>query len=265
MKVPLIRLFITLGILVLAALILSLNHFYGWFVISTPSFNETYVSLRFDDGLKTQLRAYELLNKYNLTGSIYILTEKSSNPSDWEKDYYMNWSEIENVSSIMEIGGHTRNHADLPKSALEGTLEDEIKGCYDDLVEHGFEPKTFVYPYGNYNKKVVDETKKYFECASTQDVGVNTVPIEPYRLKDFTVRSFSSVDDVKRVLKPGTWIILTFHDIGNVSSNIPDLERKVMENNAVSVELFEETLKYLNETSDIKVVTMAEGCSLFKK
>jgi hypothetical protein len=42
--------------------------------IGRGSLDRTYVSLRFDDGWKTQLRAYERLKERDLTGSIYIIS-----------------------------------------------------------------------------------------------------------------------------------------------------------------------------------------------
>ena len=67
-------------------------------MLSWPDFNEAYVSLRFDDGLKSQLNAVKLLNEYNMTASFYIIVEKPDSKIEWERQYYMNWDELRNIS-----------------------------------------------------------------------------------------------------------------------------------------------------------------------
>jgi len=219
--------------------------------MSSGDFNETYISLRFDDGWKSQLNAYELLKKYNLTGSIYIVSDFMG------KEGYMNWKDVEMINDTMEIGGHTKTHADL---RIVPNYEEEIVENYNELKNRGFNPKTFVYPYGNYNSDSLKVVKKYYICASTQDVGVNNKKTDKYLLRDFTLRKDNDIEDVKGAIKNNTWIILTFHDVGEPSSNAPT----AVKNNAVSVEFFEEILKYIKE-NNIKVIKIEEGCELLLK
>lgn len=254
MKKKLKNLIFILSAVLIVAVILYFNHMLGWFILSKPSFNETYVTLRFDDGWISQYTAYKLLKTYNLTGSIYIITSKIG------EEGYLNESQLKKISEVMEIGAHTRTHADLQTSSLEGTLKDEIGGCYQDLVKLGFEPKTFVYPYGNYNKDVIKVVKKYFYCASTQDVGVNTKDADLYLLKDFTFRAINSIDDLKRVIKPNTWTTLTFHNVGEAPKWAP----KAVKDNTVSLEFFEQILNYLKD-QNIKVITLYEGCKMLEQ
>ncbi len=239
--------------LILLAVTIYLNQFYGWFIFGSPSFDDTYVSLRFDDGWKSQLNAYELLKKYDLTGSIYIISGFMG------REGYMSWEDVEKVSEIMEIGGHTVNHADLKNLRTLQDYEEEIGDDFRTLTEKGFKVKTFVYPYGNYNRTAVKVVKKYYIGASTQDVGPNTQDANPFLLKDFTIRSFNSISDIKRVIIPGTWTILTFHDVGEPHPLAPS----AVKGNAVSVEFFEEILKWLKETN-VTVISIAEGCEKLK-
>jgi len=239
--------------LILLAIVLYLNQFYGWFILKTPGFDDTYVSLRFDDGWKSQLNAYELLKKYNLTGSIYIISGFMGHEG------YMRWEDVEKISEIMEIGGHTVHHADLKNLSTSQDYEHEIGDDFRTLTGKGFKVKTFVYPYGNYNGIAVSVVKKYYIGASTQDVGVNTKSTNPFLLKDFTIRSFNSIKDIKRVIVPGTWTIFTFHDVGEPHPLAPS----AVKGNAVSVEFFEEILKWLKEI-DVEVITIAEGCEMLE-
>jgi peptidoglycan/xylan/chitin deacetylase (PgdA/CDA1 family) len=173
---------------------------------------------------------------------------------------YMSWDDVEKISEVMEIGGHTVHHADLKNLRTVQDYEKEIGDDFITLKEKGFNVRTFVYPYGNYNKTAINVVKKYYKGASTQDVGVNTRDSNPFLLKDFTIRSFNSINDIKRVIIPGTWIILTFHDVGKPHPLAPS----AVKSNAISVEFFEEILKWLEEIN-VEVITIAEGCEMLEK
>src|SRR3989344_8675725 len=168
MKKRAVIIFLLFVVLVLvAAGILYLNEVQGYFMLSWPDFNEAYVSLRFDDGLKSQLNAVKLLNEYNMTASFYIIVEKPDSKIEWERQYYMNWDELRNISKGMETGSHTLTHADLLRTS---DYKNEIILSKKILVEKGFNITTFVYPGGNYNMQVLREVEKEYDCASTQDV-----------------------------------------------------------------------------------------------
>jgi peptidoglycan/xylan/chitin deacetylase (PgdA/CDA1 family) len=110
-----IFLFFWILIMFFSGLIIYLNQTHGYFLFYSPDYNETYVSLRFDDGLKSQLLAFDLIEKYNLTGSVYIITSKITTTIPWEKEYYLDLEEIQHLSDFIEIGAHTVSHVDLTK------------------------------------------------------------------------------------------------------------------------------------------------------
>jgi peptidoglycan/xylan/chitin deacetylase (PgdA/CDA1 family) len=226
----------------------------GQGIVGMGSLDRTYVSLRFDDGWKSQLNAYESLNRYGLTGSIYIISGFMG------QEGYMDWADVERISGVMEIGGHTASHADLRNLPTVADYEREIGDDYRALVDRGFDVQTFVYPYGNYSLTAVRVVKRYYICASTQDVGVNSNRTDLYRLRDFTVRSNSSLEDVKRSVRPKSWAILTFHDIGEPH----ETAGSVVKANAVSIEFFEQILQWLVE-SDVQVITVAQGCEMLRE
>ena len=149
----------------------------------------TYVSLRFDDGWKSQLNAARLLSQYGLHGSLYVISDAMGQPG------YMTWDEVEGVSDTMEIGGHTLSHSDLRNLASPKEYDAEIAADYRALTGHGFQPTTFVYPFGNYSTVAIDILRKYYECASTQDIGANINTTDPYLLKDFTIRGTNSLQE----------------------------------------------------------------------
>jgi peptidoglycan/xylan/chitin deacetylase (PgdA/CDA1 family) len=211
----------------------------------------TYVSLRFDDGWKSQLNAARLLDQYDVPGSIYIISDFMG------QEGYMTWDDVRSVSRVMEIGGHTLSHSDLRNLNSVKEYEAEIEANYRALTDRGFKVTTFVYPYGNYSRPAIDILKKYYACASTQDIGAITNDSDPYLLKDFTIRGNNSLDDVIRMIAPGAWTTLTFHDVGEPAPGANPAER----GNAISEAFFEQILQWL-KTNDIKVITMADGCKM---
>jgi len=261
LKSKILVLLAMLVILIIFGVIIYLNQYYGFFMFSKPYFNKTYVSLRFDDGLISQKAAFEILRENNLTGSMYIITDKPSSNILWEKEYYLNWSDIQNLSSFMEVGSHSKTHADLTKTPA---YKKEIIESKQDLLKHGINATTFVYPGGNYNHDVVVAVEENYDCASTQDIGTNWIPIRPHLLKDFTFRDGNSNETFSRVIKEGKWNILTFHDIGEFDTKrMPYVFSKVAEGNSITPEFFESLVKYLKE-NNIEVITIADGCKKFK-
>jgi peptidoglycan/xylan/chitin deacetylase (PgdA/CDA1 family) len=211
----------------------------------------TYVSLRFDDGWKSLLNAARLLEQHGVPGSIYIISDSMG------QEGYMTWDDVRAVSRVMEIGGHTLSHSDLRNLTTVREYESEIGGNYRDLTDRGFKVTTFVYPYGNYSPVALAVIKRYYACASTQDIGSNTNSTDPYLLKDFTIRGNNSLDDVIRMITPGAWTILTFHDVGEPAPGANPAER----GNAISEAFFEQILQWL-KANDVKVITMADGCKM---
>lgn len=255
--------FFVILFLFLVFFIVYLNQTEGYFIFSEPKMKKTYVSFRFDDGLKSQIKALKILEENNLTASLYVITSKLNSSSDWEKEYFLSLEEIKNLSERFEIGSHTRNHLNL-LYLNENSLEEEIIGSKEDLSKFGIKATTFVYPGGNYNYKVIKIVEENYDCASTQDVGVNSIPIRPHLLKDFTFRKKNTNETIRRVIKEGSWNILTFHDIGEIEiDGMPPLFKKVASSNSVNEDLFKEIVKYIKE-NNIEVITIGEGCRRFK-
>jgi peptidoglycan/xylan/chitin deacetylase (PgdA/CDA1 family) len=247
--------FIIVALVVVAALLVMFQ--YGWLGTPPPggTFGPggTYVSLRFDDGWKSQLNAARLLRKYGIPGSIYIISD------DMGREGYMTWGEVREVSRVMEIGGHTASHSDLRNLASVQEYQAEIGTNYRALTDRGFAVTTFVYPYGNYSATAIDIIKRYYACASTQDIGANTDKTDPYLLKDFTIRGNNSLDDVARMITPNAWTILTFHDVGEPAPGANPAEK----GNAITEAFFEQILQWL-KTNDVRVITVAEGCEMLR-
>ena len=135
--------------------------------ISFPKKNKKIV-ITFDDGFADNfLFAYEILKNLNIPFIIFLTvkfigTEKLfPRYKDKEKDRFLNWDEvIEMLKNGVEFGSHSLTHPDLTKLEKEN-IEKEIidsKKIIEDKT--GKEVKFFCYPYGFYNKEVIEIVEK---------------------------------------------------------------------------------------------------------
>lgn len=135
--------------------------------------------ITFDDGFSDQLKAFDLLKKYNMKATFYIII--GGELSNWcigaERknfscgDGYMTWPEIINLknSGLIEIGSHTIDHLSLPNQTL-AVQRDQIIRSKKILEEKlGIPITSFAYPYGRLNDSVVSIVKEagYTNATST--------------------------------------------------------------------------------------------------
>ncbi len=98
----------------------------------------------------------------------------------------------------IEIGGHTRTHADLRTLPPEA-LEDEVGGCAHDLNH----PTAFAYPWGEYTPEVCEVVARHFPLAFTCDEGLNDLTTAPHRLRRTMVQPGDTLLDLRLRLKYG--------------------------------------------------------------
>jgi peptidoglycan/xylan/chitin deacetylase (PgdA/CDA1 family) len=118
-------------------------------------FHVVLVSITFDDGGENQYTSFfPILVKFGLRGTFYVVTS-------WiGKKGILNWNHLAKLYSYgNEIGSHTYSHRNLvflPRDELDFEL-------YTSLTSlRRFDCKTLAYPYGAYNRQVIDCAKKYY-------------------------------------------------------------------------------------------------------
>ena len=133
--------------------------------------NKKYVIITFDDGYKDNLKnALPILKKYNMKIVLFLITSESYNKWDTdvenrEKEKKFNLMSKEEVkeliaSNLVEIGGHTTKHLDMPNVELR-TIEEDLKISNKILEEiTGYMPISFAYPWGRSTKDVREIVKK---------------------------------------------------------------------------------------------------------
>ena len=127
------------------------------------------IFITFDDGWKNNLNAFDIFQKlknerFQPTGTIFVISDfigRSNRLS--ESDLKMMAD-----SGIISIQSHTVTHPNLTKIK---NYEYELKESKDKIQKVTGKPViALAYPYGNFNNKVVAETKKYYSF------GLTTIP-----------------------------------------------------------------------------------------
>lgn len=131
-----------------------------------------FIAFTFDDGYANNYEhAYPLLKRYGATATFYIIRNALGN------DIYMSDREIsEMVKNGMKIGSHTMSHSNL--TAIDKSFYvKEIQGSKMLLEQrYGVDVDSISYPYGAYNKDVLDEVMAArYKIGVGGQFGVNTV------------------------------------------------------------------------------------------
>jgi peptidoglycan/xylan/chitin deacetylase (PgdA/CDA1 family) len=182
----------------------------------------TVVSLTFDDGRSSEYAARSLLSSHGIKATFYINSSKLGTDSD-----YMTWAQVDNLAADgNEIGGHTSYHIDLTKT---DPTEAKRQVCNDraNLVNRGYQVRSFAYPYGAYNasvEKIVSDCGYNSARTTSQFVPppAETIPPQdPYGIRVAGAAgsgiSLSTLESyVTRVEQNGGgWAPLVFHQICN--------------------------------------------------
>lgn len=131
------------------------------------------IALTFDDGYEDMYtKAFPLLKKYGMKGTMYIIVNALDTPGYLTKAQAKEMSD----SGFVEIAGHTFNHANLSKT-ITSVANYEIIGSKRELEKIIDHPVTdFAYPYGLFTSR--DEKicyqAGYLSCASTYPGQVQT-------------------------------------------------------------------------------------------
>lgn len=143
-------------------------------------FNKKYVVITFDDGYKDNLKnALPILKKYNLKAVLFYVTDETYNKWDTDvenrpkekKFELMDLEEIKELygSGLIEIGGHTTTHLDMPLIERE-KLKKDLEESRDKIEKiTGKKPVSFAYPWGRNNetcREVVEEVGYKFAVST---------------------------------------------------------------------------------------------------
>lgn len=134
---------------------------------------EVKIEYSFDDGYKLDLKIAEVLNKYGLKGTFYIVL-------DWiGLENYLTWDDIKELDRQgHKIGSHTISHPSDLKLLYEEQLHYEIQNS-KDLLETalGHKITSFSYPRGRADERVKRKVIEsgYLEARGTGKTGITKI------------------------------------------------------------------------------------------
>lgn len=182
--------------------------------------NQTVVSLTFDDGNSDQMGAAEVMAKYGLKGTFYIISGSVGSSG------YVTRADLDTLAAQgNEIGGHTVSHPDLTTLSPD---EAKKQICFgrETLMDWGFPVRSFAYPYAASSPAV---EKIVAECGYNSARGLGDVAPEFQIAAEsvppanpFLTKAPSQVDGKWKLealqeavtnaqAHGGGWVQLTFH------------------------------------------------------
>ena len=134
----------------LAALAALLSPLLGWTAAAPPAAASTpvIVTLGFDDGTVDQFdNAFPLLDERGLHATFFVNT----GPILAGDLTHTTFAELHTMANAgQEIAGHTIDHANIqPLSVADA--ENEVCTDRNTLIDQGFQPESFAYPFGSWN------------------------------------------------------------------------------------------------------------------
>ncbi len=217
------------GIAVVLVLVAALA---GWSTAVAPeparaAVAPTVVSFTFDDGDVDQLAAEQVLNRYGMKGTFFIISGAVGQPG------YFSRADLDALAaSGQEIGGHTVSHLNLADVPLAEARR-QVCMSRETLSRWGFHVTSFAYPDGAFTSAVEAVVR---DCGfnSARAVGglaapigrcPDCAPVESVPPADpYAVRSSGEVDtswtlaDLEQVVTTaerhgGGWVPLVFHHV----------------------------------------------------
>ncbi|MBP2662695.1 MAG: putative xylanase/chitin deacetilase [Firmicutes bacterium] len=153
---------------------LSMHEFVECLTQNTP-FPKKSVLITFDDGYDGITRyAVPELRKRGMNATFFIIKDRiGTKLTDYS---YLTEQQIKELSKdpLFSIQAHTLTHADLTKISAE-QLQDEVAGSKKFFTElTGTQCETIAFPYGFYNKSVLNAVEKadYKASFAVSDLGL---------------------------------------------------------------------------------------------
>lgn len=144
--------------------------------IKKPAFE---IVTSWDDGGELDMQVADLLEKYHLKGTFYIVVDWVGTPG------YLTWDQIRDLDKRgFKIGSHTVRHPMDLKALFDEDLFIEIqtsKDLLESALDHNIE--SFAYPRGRADDRVMAKVKEagYLEARGTGKPGVTTIEDNFYK------------------------------------------------------------------------------------
>jgi peptidoglycan/xylan/chitin deacetylase (PgdA/CDA1 family)/GT2 family glycosyltransferase len=163
------------------------------------------VLITFDDGFRDLVaHALPVLQEHGFGAVIFVVSDEIGGVNRWDGVLGYGTQDLMTAAELraaadagIEIGGHSRSHAELPAQPADA-LADELDGCRDRLTALLGRPiTTFAYPYGLFDSTVEAAVDARFALAFSIEEGLNDLATPSYRQRRTMVRSNDTLLDLR--------------------------------------------------------------------
>lgn len=136
---------------------------------SKKAIPNNWVHFCIDDSYKSFYHnGLPLFKKYKIPFTLYVYVEATQRHY---KDF-MSWNQVREAMKYGSIGVHSYGHKHMTKMTAKAMQVDTQKAIKLLKKELGFVPKTYAYPYGEYDKKLLNVIKSFnFDLILNQNQG----------------------------------------------------------------------------------------------
>lgn len=199
------------------------------------------VSITFDDGYLTQYEnAFSLMQKYNYTGTLYLVVNKTHFSEVDGREMMNKENVLEMQNAGWEIGAHTVSHEGLESLTEEERLY-QIEFPLEYFEYYEIEIESLAYPYGEHFQ-FKSMIKRHYTSARTMKHGYNDLNnLHLYRLESKAITVEHTVEEICDWIKntnENQWLILGFHSVEEEKERFHD----------ISIYEFEQILKCIKES-----------------
>ncbi|HYK71735.1 MAG TPA: polysaccharide deacetylase family protein [Pseudoneobacillus sp.] len=161
------------------------------------------IFITFDDGYKNNLNAFDIFQRlkgddFHPVATIFVISDFIDRPNRLTKADLKRMSD----SGFFSIQSHTATHPDLTKIQ---NFEHELKTSKEEIEQIVGKPVFAIsYPFGNFNDRVVEETKKYYRFGLTTTPGPyieSGMKKDLYLLPRSYVKYSTTLEDFAKMVK----------------------------------------------------------------
>lgn len=215
------------------------------------------VSFTFDDGYKSQMKAFEVMKKHNLPGTAFII------PDAVETNNYLTWTD---VNQLAQWGWDISTHHQTPITQLSSkALNSTYLRTKNSIQKQGFSKEntlTLAYPMGLTNNASLLQVKKMFRFGRLASGGSETIPLaDPLKIKTYNVLDTTSPKEILELVRQakihGDWVVLMFHyfnqpDKKDLNYSIKKFEQVIENLKSINANIIPMSVVLKNKTSSLK-------------
>jgi peptidoglycan/xylan/chitin deacetylase (PgdA/CDA1 family) len=158
--------------------------------LNRPFPAKTFV-VTFDDGYENvYYEALPVLQRFGFKATVFLITDYCGKLNDWpthspsiERRPLISWSQMrELIHSQCEAGVHTATHPDLTRITIEQAEVEMIRSKQTIQDKLGVSADLFAYPYGKFNRRLLDLVRDQFTAACSTRLGKARPGCDPHLL-----------------------------------------------------------------------------------